>query len=109
MRAAKFESRRANNSNTSMSHGGEAGSQRPVNADQIGLPNGFRLSHGIWASPPLHHPSSPAEPAPWYQPAPGEHQRREPAKHRPTAPVEGRRPETARPPPVPQYRSTAPV
>src|SRR5262249_13937550 len=111
MRAAKFESRRANSSNTSISPGGETGSQRPVDADQNRLPNGFLVSPGPWPSHPHQQaPSAPIEAArgpgrPRGAPPGGEAPR---APGRP-APVGPRRPGAARPPPVPQYRSTAPV
>src|SRR5262245_26998545 len=111
MRAAKFDSRRANDSNNSISHGGETVSQRPVSADQTGLPNGFVVSPGLWPSQP-HQPAprAPIEAPTWYKPAPNEHSRREAATtYPPTTHVESRRPEAGRPPPVPNYRSTAPL
>src|SRR5215469_4677356 len=55
MRAAKFDPRRASNSHSSLSNGGEAGSRRPASDDAAGLPNGVRISHGLWQPPPPPH------------------------------------------------------
>src|SRR5215471_1836786 len=114
MRAAKFDPRRASNSNTSISNGREAGSQPPADG-QRGLPYEGRITHGVWQQHPQRRaPIVQVQGAPTYQPGPLEPPRREaPANYRSTARPAAARPEPARPEPirpdsVAQYRSTAP-
>src|SRR5215467_14290209 len=99
MRAAKFDPRRASNSNTSISNGDKAGLQPPANG-QPGLPSGGRISHGVWQQHPQRQaPIVQVQGAPTYQPGPLEPPRREaPSNYR----------STSWPEPVAQYRSTAP-
>src|SRR5215471_7178310 len=103
MRAAKFDPRRASNSHSSLSNGGEAGSRRPASDDAAGLPNGARISHGLRQPlpPQPQRPVVQVQGAPTYQRAPSEPPRWAPNNfYRSTSWPEERRVEAAQPEPA---------